>query len=336
MTQQYITLPSNTPDFSTNRTNSFRVKLPYAFSFEGNWELALSEVQYPVSWNTVKVTDGNIWIVYNHNGIRVLLKFQVKNGFYNDINELVYAVNYALSQEGQNLPNKLYLADLTIFKIAKLKKMDYDAFLRWQKHGYTYHDLFMDPDLVPNVSATPEGELLLRLHQNMLQSSLNRYKTETPHLLGEEVKVSYNPGNKRVELQLDTKAINRIYFDPALTFMLGFNKDRVQSDEKITADYNSDVSGGLNSFYIYCNIVESQCVGNSLEHLLRTVPLTEANKLGNIVHKEFWVPHYVGLLNKNFDTIEIEIRDNNGKLIDFQFGEVILKLHFRKKTLLNF
>lgn len=335
MTQQYITLPSNTSDFSSNRTNSFRVKLPYAFSFHGDWKVALSEIQYPVSWNNVKVTDGNIWIVYNHNNTRILLKFQVKSGFYNDINELVHAVNYALTLEGQNLPNTLYLADLAIYKIAKLKKLDYAAFLQWKQLGYTYHELFEDPDLVPNVSKPPEGDFLVQLHNNMVNSGLNRHKIEVSNSLITEVNLTYNSGNKRVELQLDPKSINRIYFDPALTFMLGFKKDRALTDEKIIADYNSDVSGGLNSFYIYCNIVESQCVGNSLQRLLRTVPLTEDNKLGNIVHKDFWAPHYVGLLNKNFDTVEIEIRDNNGKLIEFQFGEVILKLHFRKKPLLN-
>lgn len=49
-----MTLPSNTSSFSDNTTASFRVRLPVPVQLEGEWEIALVEVQYPYSWNNVK------------------------------------------------------------------------------------------------------------------------------------------------------------------------------------------------------------------------------------------------------------------------------------------
>ena len=334
MSQQYLTLPSNTTDFTSNTTSSFRVKLPYTFGFNGDWEVALSEMHYPVSWNTIKVDEGTIVISYKHNRVLLPVEVKVQPGFYNDITELTRAINYALEKEGAQLPEKLYIADLVLFKLAKLKKNNRPIFNAWEKLEYSYRELFDQPELLPEPSGPTEGADLERLQKNMENSDRDRKQKLKRNLLSSFIKIQYNYSIKRVEITLDQESIKRISFDSALQFMLGFKRNRILQDETITADYNSDISAGFSSFYVYCSIVEPQCIGNSLEQLLRTVPLTE-NKLGNVVHKEFISPHYIGLLSKTFDTVEVNIRDDRGEFVDFQFGKVILKLHFRKKSLLN-
>ena len=113
--------------------------------------------------------------------------------------------------------------------------------------------------------------------------------------------------------------------------MLGFEKGSQFKRGITKADYNVDISGAETSFFIYCNIVQPQFVGNSLEQLLRTIPVT-LGSLGTTVHKEFVTPHYIGVLTNEFDTIEVEIRNDFGTLIDFQFGKIIIKLHLRRKS----
>ena len=41
--------------------------------------------------------------------------------------------------------------------------------------------------------------------------------------------------------------------------------------------------------------------------------------------------HYIPVTRRDFDTIEIDIRDDTGRKLPFQFGHVVVKLHFRLK-----
>lgn len=331
----YLTLPSNTTDFASNSTSSFRVKLPYGLDFQGNWEVALTEITYPVSWNTIKLTEGKIEIIYKHNGQLLSLQTRVQPGFYNDIEELVKAIKYALEKESLKLPHRLFMVDFAMYRLTKLKQNNRDVFNEWEKLGYSYNDIFQRPNLIPEPTGEGTGEVLQKLGHNLARSDNKRHLKLEENLLARAVKIDYSEMIKRVELKIDTKTINMIKFDPVLQFTLGFQRDRILNTENNLADYNSDISAGITTFYIYCSIVESQCIGNSLEQILRTVPLTENNKLGNVVYKEFLSPHYINLLSKSFDTIQVDLRDDSGKLVDFQFGKVILKIHFRRKSLLN-
>ncbi len=323
----HLILPSNTGDFSTNTTNSFRVKLPYSFTFDGVWEVALTEVTYPISWNTLKKREGKIQVVYKHNGLSVPISVNILSGYYNDIHEILKAIDYALKSEDEHIANKLFMADLAIFKFVKLKRNNPKKFNDWTDLGYSYADIFGRPELVPDPGGSEEG--LEKFRKKVTASDKARRKSDIK--LTDALSIEFNTDIKRVKITMDTNSIKVIRLDSALQFMLGFRKERTLNTNSLLADYNSDISAGLTNFFIYCNLVEPQCIGNTVKQLLRTVPLTETT-LGRVVHKEFVSPHYIGLLSKSFDTVEVEIRDDHGDLIDFQFGKVILKLHFRQKS----
>ena len=46
----YLYLPSNTGDFVDNTLSKFRVKLPNKIDLEEDWEVALVEIAYPITW----------------------------------------------------------------------------------------------------------------------------------------------------------------------------------------------------------------------------------------------------------------------------------------------
>ena len=50
----YITLPSNSSNaLFKNRPENYKVQLARPLELDGKWELALTEIQYPSSWNNI-------------------------------------------------------------------------------------------------------------------------------------------------------------------------------------------------------------------------------------------------------------------------------------------
>ncbi len=129
--------------------------------------------------------------------------------------------------------------------------------------------------------------------------------------------------------------IDELFMSPHLLYVLGFEAPPVFLNdagafvEKRIAKYPVDLRAGLYAMYIYCDLVANQIVGDSLVPLLRTV--TVEGKHEDVVCKIFNTPHYLPVSRKEFDSIEISINDDQSKPIMFQFGKVIVKLHFRRQ-----
>ena len=405
-----MTLLSNTGDFSTNKTNHFRVLLPKPLSFVGNWEVALLDIQYPVSWNTLKALEGRLVLnCFHHNNLRIPVNIRIPSGYYRNVQELIQAVQQAIEKKGERLPNIFYKADLAIYKLQKLKVHDmelYKIFAR-DESPEKLISFLRNPKLIPDPRPQPPPEVAkkkkrrtfdevgggpirtdipsgdqsnerkrrrrrrrlpsekeettentpqpeeekevvvpftedqIRAHKKLalLRKNVKRSRQtmeQSTNMLSKVLKVSYSEEKQRVIIEWHpTMSIKTIKFDHTLQFMLGFGSKRKIEKGINVADYNIDIiNNSESSFSVYCNLVQLQTVGNSLQQLLRTVPVTSST-LGNIVHKEFSAPHYIDVLTRQFDTVEIWIANDFGELIDFQFGKVILKLHFRRKTLLT-
>ena len=93
-------------------------------------------------------------------------------------------------------------------------------------------------------------------------------------------------------------------------------------------DMVADINRGINSLYVYCDLLECVPVGDTKAPLLRTVETSGEN--GGIIHKTFEQLRYIPLQKKNFDTIEILIRDDLGQPVSFESGKLIITLHFRE------
>ena len=98
---------------------------------------------------------------------------------------------------------------------------------------------------------------------------------------------------------------------------------------KIIPPFIFDLNRGLHTFFVYCDVIDGQLVGDTNVRLLRTVPV--AGKSGDIIAKAFDNIHYVGLNRSTFQQIEIQITDDLGRNVQFAHGRVVVKLHFRRK-----
>ncbi len=86
------------------------------------------------------------------------------------------------------------------------------------------------------------------------------------------------------------------------------------------------------ALYVYSDIIEDVCVGDSKTPLLRTVGIDGGSgaDMGQTRSQEFLHPHYKPVKKGYINNIFIEIKDDTGRDIDFTTGKVICTLHFRR------
>ncbi len=286
----YVSLPSNTADFPGNTTSEYRVKLPYPIELQGDWEVALVEIQYPHSHDNIVATasdiakmEENCFLINlppaKELPVGMVLKFAISPGTYDTVQGLI-----------ENIHESLKNWDIDLDSILKINNM---AVSRRKLKDYLDH--FQ--------SKNREGNGLLFLEY-----------LENIHRV-------------RVNVSAD---VSNIIFSPLLQYVLGLGTVRLVQIEQAQylAKYPPDLSAGFNSLYVYCDLIQPQIVGNTLVPLLRAFAIE--GKHGDYITKTFLSPHYAKLRTKTFDTVEISIRTDTNKAVKFNFGKVIVKLHLRK------
>lgn len=153
-----------------------------------------------------------------------------------------------------------------------------------------------------------------------------------------QIQITYNKHSRKVKLGLKPTA--KIKLHPGLAEALGFRPAEFTNDDYPSRNSTfkyfespnvADPNFDLKLFYIYSDIVEPQIVGHTVAPLLRVI--TVKGEDGDMVHEVFDRPHYVPLSRKNFQTIETIIRTHTGRLVPFERGQLIVKLHFRQTFL---
>ncbi len=118
-----------------------------------------------------------------------------------------------------------------------------------------------------------------------------------------------------------------IVLSEKLATVLGFDGQQHIQDDKLGA-YPMDVHHGVYSFYVYCNAVQGQLVGDASVPLLRITPI-KPNHQDVVITKIFDSPHYVPVSKNYMESIEVNIKDDTGEDVPFVHGKTIVKLHFR-------
>lgn len=101
---------------------------------------------------------------------------------------------------------------------------------------------------------------------------------------------------------------------------------------KGTENRHPNLNGGIQSIYVYTDIVAHSIVGDSLSQVLRVVDGPQKENFGEEVVARYVKPYYMPVQSKEFQKIEILLKDNLGELIRFNYGSVFIVLHFRKRT----
>lgn len=293
--EDFIILASNVITFSdTNSISNFRTKLARRRDFPAteDWRVAVTEITYKQSY--FNVSKPFIPKFYTSSGDELKFGIQTKEvrpGFYS-IMDLIVELNDIL------LP--LNMDDNSV------PSFDYDKVTQFVTlRPGTYRDRVK---YVPYFGK--EIETIIGFIDSRGNGLYERIMQQLMYTIDELVQ---NQDTYDYVTTTNEKIIR--YF----------------STNKFEGLYPADPYAGFNNLFIYTNIVQHSDVGNAYVPILTTIP----NKLskdgwGGSVHHEPKNLIYRPLQMRNFDTIEIDIKDDGGAPIPFKLGNVILKLHFLK------
>ena len=101
--QFYFHLPSNSSldKFPNNTLTEYRVCLPQTVSLTGDWEVALTEIHYPHSWNNVQENFENRFYLRNQELDGMWEALIVPPGHYSSVADVITKINEVVSSNGR-------------------------------------------------------------------------------------------------------------------------------------------------------------------------------------------------------------------------------------------
>lgn len=174
------------------------------------------------------------------------------------------------------------------------------------------HHVVKNHDFIPNINYSNINTVLREVNK-LLHS-------EDGGVLGV---FKYVSATKRVILSVNRGIVS---ISQKMAECLGYSS--VDFDVGVhEADGPLDLSCGMYNIFIYSDIVQSQIVGDSLVPLLRIVSIS--GEVGQSINQTFR-PYYLPISKTDFNTIEIMLCNEFGEEIQFEKGEAIVTLHFKK------
>lgn len=140
-----------------------------------------------------------------------------------------------------------------------------------------------------------------------------------------ENRIMFQPFPPHVELKAYA-------FSPRLAMQLGLEHPGPYSaKEELCAPNAVDLNLGVPPMlFVYFDKITEQLVGQCNAPLLATIPTNINQRYGSVTAHTFEHPLYLDLATKNFDTVEIHIRDHTGKFVSFNHGTSMLVCHFKE------
>lgn len=303
--QFLMVLPSNSSMgyFAENAASSYITELPHAIYLHGEWEVALSEIQFPSTFYHVNLGENELRFVDieqlqpKEDDEDVLTttakikKVAIPPGIYKNIGELIGEINNVCKDIGAHF--KLTLA--------------------------------------------PGGKIEFSIGCNDLDCKLFHHLNVSDNLLrilgcGEKIRKPYGPYFKKVKV-INPDSENSIYF--GIFARLG---KRNEHDTRITMRFLTPEAYSLargipDKLFVYCDICEPYITGDVQTPLLRIVPVEVHGAdyvYGENQVQHFSPMHYIPLRQMNFRRVEINIKDEFGEKVPFQSGTSSVTLHFRR------
>lgn len=159
---------------------------------------------------------------------------------------------------------------------------------------------------------------------NMMNAQIRKTVSQAQELF------TYDIGRNRINIQIKNSRFIKEVDISSCRALLGFRSSKFNGKITHQASFPPELTRGIQTIYIYSNIIEPVCVGDSMVPIVASIPLSRKNQ-GLQEYMEFNIPTYNPVIQDPFKTVEIDIRDDAGApLNDFLIGKTNLRLHFRK------
>jgi len=162
-------------------------------------------------------------------------------------------------------------------------------------------------------------------------ASLTHQTTRTfAHLPDISVKFSFVKHADRTRMQIRNSDKHIVVISWELMEFLGFHEKVIAKKEAdLVGSSAIDVNRGFNLMFVYCDVASHSAVGDVRAALLRVCNVS--GKHGRVVHVTYERPHYVPVGRRQFGTVGITINNELGDPMPFEFGTLMVTLHFRRR-----
>lgn len=327
--QFHMILPSNSSMryFPENTTTSFTTELPQQVDLHGQWEMALSEIQFPYSFFHIRPGEG--WVVFlgiMHQPTKkevTIGNINITPGVYSSLSELLRALNegserlrteivwrseprhggkislgLSCTKETCNLTHYVKISD-------KLRRI----------LGFDVHKERADL-VIPDTGPLPKPR----------DSKIFYQVSRAGIVVNEAIPAPANV-HRVVHFPNTDPVPNPHEGDSKLFYQI--------SRAGIVSDEPASLARAVpDKFFVYCDICEPYVTGDVLSPLLRVVPVQYVDgkyTYGSCGVTRFSPLNYVPLRLTRFRTIEIDIRNQMGERIPFEFGTLTVTLQFRRR-----
>ena len=100
----------------------------------------------------------------------------------------------------------------------------------------------------------------------------------------------------------------------------------------LTSIRSYDLSAGIHSLYVYCDLVDPSFVGDTYTNILRSVNVNRGDEFSRDVELVFNPIQYLKLSKNKFHWISVGFYDDAGEVIPFKFGRTKVVLHFKQEN----
>lgn len=295
---EYIILVSNVKSFGeTNSISHFKTKLARKRDYSPleDWRVALTELSYKQTWYNVKESAAIKFIDEKCTKVSfeqlIDSDLEITAGYYPTVNDLITKINKTIER------------------------------------------IFEYVVSVPQYSINPHSQIVY------LEPGLDKNNVKFLPSLGKEIEgilglIDYSGKTMTQKIEscepiIKNKLPRKDHPEFKKLMKIWEKLEKSFTKMKIKAWYPADIKAGFNNLFVYSNIVQMSDVGDTFAPILTTFPnILSKEGWGGSINQESKNLVYRPLQSKYFDTIEISVKDDSGKLIPFKSGNVLLKLHF--------
>lgn len=322
----YMHLPSNvertSPLQSSNTIGNYVTRLATRLNLSDEWEVALTVISYKKSWENI--FEDEIIKLVDMQGEEYESLRKLRAAHYNTCKELVDEINDCLWSFKHY--NKKIKEPPVIEYSELLNKVKILAGTVIKKAGNNETTSL----LIPKFSSFLTE--LLGLNDNQGRALSFEHTEAQPYII--------NPIQSDTSLSI-SKSLNskEIAVSKTISALPSVEQDFEASSlpQKEIIGFNLvDITAGINSLYIYTDIIKPVLVGDAEVKLIRRVRIPSNTTFCQTIEIEYLAPQYYPLSLHEIENIEITIRDSTGREIDFREGPVDITLHFRKKIRYGF
>ena len=306
----YITLESNADlvNHPNNTQNKFKITLQTPIDLRGEWETGLAQVIFPHSWHEKIITDSqhqhSIFSIKLHvpgdgkdnplaNTYWRTLDLEPKN--YHTIKDLVMAIRTTVELSKHNIVQFIYRGSIGEAVDTDYLRINVTKGALLAINLALAKILSYDVDMIRREKWT-EGVII--------QKAFIGYGTEW--LVIKPVKTETEEASQRQFLPSPLSENIQIKL--------------CEADKEL---------GIFQNIYINSDLIQTQFVGNTRANVLRI--LAPVQKKGEVETFNFDPIFYFPLRVTKFNSTEINITGDTGKLIPFDGGVVVIVLHLRRK-----